>query len=212
MSMHFAPQWVKPIKPTGTALTPIVDPTPAPIKPVNTFVISPNVPFPALSQGQYSASPTNATTAREPSLSYSRATHTSVIPTSPTDGTYLPNGETNGIDHSNPHPFRYSREQILGLWDEDKVKDTPIELEGMLDSGGVVVSDNVAQPVGLREMTEVEKKARWWLQSRMKLILCSDSFSPPPSTLRLLPGALCRPLSAESPIHLLSMASLPVVP
>jgi PERQ amino acid-rich with GYF domain-containing protein len=46
----------------------------------------------------------------------------------------------------------------LALWEEDKVKDTPFELAEMLDNGGVLVSRAVAKPVGLRDLTETEKK------------------------------------------------------
>jgi len=158
MSIHFAPRWLKPIKPTGTSPTPTSDNSPVPIKPVNTLANTPNVPFPALSQGQFSASPVSSTGAREHVLSYSRATHTTMSPNTSADGSYFSNGETNGKVDPNHHPFRYSREQILALWDEDKVKETPIELVEMLDVGDVLVSKSVERPVGLGELSEVEKK------------------------------------------------------
>lgn len=68
--------------------------------------------------------------------------------------------EPNGTLDSNPHPFRYSRDQILALWDEDKVRETPIELVEMSEGGGVMVSKGAARPVGLRDMTDMEKKVR----------------------------------------------------
>ncbi len=76
----------------------------------------------------------------------------------PTDGSYFPYAERNGFGDANPHPFRHSRDQILALWDEEKVKKTPIELVEMLDAGSVLVRKTVTRPVGLRELTEVEKK------------------------------------------------------
>lgn len=86
-------------------------------------------------------------------MSYSRATH--AHPQSPTaDASYFPPQGENGTGH----PFRYSREQILGLYDEDKVRDVPIELRELLEQGGVLVSKQPVKPIGLRELTEVEKK------------------------------------------------------
>jgi len=156
--MHFAPQWAKPIKPAGTSFTSNPDPSHVSLKSLtNHLNNNSSIPFPALSQGQISASPVITTTPKEPSLSYSRATHTAVAPNSPAETSYQ-NGDLTGNGESNPYPFRYSREQILALWDEDKVKETPIELAGMLDSGGVHVSKKVAKPVGLRDLAEVEKK------------------------------------------------------
>ena len=160
MSMHFAPQWVKPIKPSGTTITPTTE-TPAPPRPslsLNSSAAPPNsnIPFPALSQnhsqGAQHPPPNN------PALSYSRITHTLISPAVPNDYSYFPHPEQNGTD-PNPHPFRYSREQILALWDEDKVKNTPIELKEMLN--GVLVSKSLVKPVGLRDINEVEKKASW---------------------------------------------------
>jgi PERQ amino acid-rich with GYF domain-containing protein len=91
-------------------------------------------------------------------LSYSRATHTPTTPGFPADSSYFPYTEPNGHANGNPHPFRYSREQMLGLWDEEKVRNTPIELVDMLENGGVLVSKTVVRPIGLREPTENEKK------------------------------------------------------
>ena len=47
---------------------------------------------------------------------------------------------------------------MLALWDEEKVRDPPIELSDLLESGGVLVSQEVVKPVGLRDLTELEKK------------------------------------------------------
>lgn len=93
-------------------------------------------------------------------MTYSRVTHTPLSPGFPADGSYFPSsdGGVNGGD-TRPHPFRYSRDQILALWEEDKVKDTPFELAEMLESGGVLVSKSVTKPIGLRELSETEKKA-----------------------------------------------------
>lgn len=49
---------------------------------------------------------------------------------------------------------------MLGLWDEEKVRNTPIELVDMLENGGVLVSKSVVRPIGLRDLTENEKKVR----------------------------------------------------
>lgn len=78
----------------------------------------------------------------------------------PGDGSYFPYSDANGTGDVNPHPFRYSREQILAHWDEDKVKGTPIELVEILEAGGVLVSKDVIRPVGLRDLTEAEKRVR----------------------------------------------------
>jgi PERQ amino acid-rich with GYF domain-containing protein len=150
MSMHFAPQWVKPIKPTGTVTNQGHDtamPGKQPTTPTS------NVPFPALSH----SSNTTPASGINPPMSYSRAIHTPQSPSFPNDGPYFP--EEGGKDGDpNPHPFRYSRDQILALWDEEKVKNTPIELAEMLDNGGVLVSKVVNKPIGLREMSDIEKK------------------------------------------------------
>lgn len=61
----------------------------------------------------------------------------------------------------NPHPFRYSREQILSLFDESKFKERPIELVEMAEGGGVLVSQSVNRPVGMRDLTDAEKKVRF---------------------------------------------------
>ncbi|OWZ70991.1 hypothetical protein AYX14_03615 [Cryptococcus neoformans] len=146
MSMHFAPQWAKPIKPSGSTTT-----TPTTEVPVRKSTTS--SPFPALSANPSSASPTTTT---HPTLSYSRVTHTPSSPNVATDG-YFPNQDLNG-GMVNPHPFRYSREQILSLFDESKFKERPIELVEMAEGGGVLVSQSVNRPVGMRDLTDTEKK------------------------------------------------------
>ncbi len=88
-------------------------------------------------------------------MSYSRATHTPLSPNNPGESSYFPyteGGASNGLG------FKYTREQMLALWEEDKVKELPIELVQLLSDGRVLVSKNVQKPVGLREQTEVEKK------------------------------------------------------
>ncbi|OXG22932.1 cytoplasmic protein [Cryptococcus neoformans Ze90-1] len=146
MSMHFAPQWAKPIKPSGSTTT-----TPTTEVPVRKSTTS--SPFPALSANPSSASPTTTT---HPTLSYSRVTHTPSSPNVATDG-YFPDQDLNG-GMVNPHPFRYSREQILSLFDESKFKERPIELVEMAEGGGVLVSQSVNRPVGMRDLTDTEKK------------------------------------------------------
>lgn len=47
---------------------------------------------------------------------------------------------------------------MLGLWDEEKVRNTPIELVDMLENGGVLVSKSVIRPIGLRDLNETERK------------------------------------------------------
>ena len=190
--MHFAPQWVKPIKPTGTSLTPTSDTSSATTKTSNSLVSSLNIPFPVLSQAQRAESPTTTSGVREPPLSYSRVTHTPVSPSLNGDSSYFayPEGDSNAI--GNLHPFRYSREQILALWDEDQVKQTPIELMEMLDTGGELVSKSVVRPVGLRGMTEEEKKVRF--SSTVSALLdvtprqlFATSIHPPVLTRRPMP-------------------------
>ena len=163
MSMHFVPQWVKPIKPTGTSQAT----TPTALNggvggdlasPSSLTGSKPSQPFPALTGCGWGTnggrgSPTTAT-APNPALSYSRATY---APQSPgvADTSYFPDQDVNP---GNPHPFRYSRDQILGLYDENKFKDVPMELLDLLDQNGILVSKLPVKPVGLRELTEGEKK------------------------------------------------------
>jgi PERQ amino acid-rich with GYF domain-containing protein len=159
--MHFAPQWVKPIKPTGSsATTPNsteIQPSALNPHPVKQAQAQPQVPFPALTPSNQPP-PLSATTGGGMGhMSYSRATHTPASPSFPTDGSYFPTDD-NGAS-LNPHPFRYSREQILGLYDEDKFKSTPIELVELLEQGSVLVSPHINRPIAMRELTDAEKKA-----------------------------------------------------
>lgn len=147
--MHFAPQWAKPIKPSGSTTT-----TPTTEVPLRKSTTS--SPFPALSTNPPSASPTTAT---HPTLSYSRVTHTPSSPNVATEG-YFPNQDLNGGE-VNAHPFKYSREQILGLFDESKFKKRPIELVEMAEGAGVLVSLSLNRPVSMRDLTDAEKKVRF---------------------------------------------------
>ncbi|KAK8843328.1 hypothetical protein IAR55_006983 [Kwoniella newhampshirensis] len=165
MSMHFAPQWVKPIKPSGPSLTPTSEspstiPRKSTLSSTTTHLphANSNVPFPALSHAQRAASPTTATS-NNPPLTYSRVTHTPLSPSVPGDGSYFPYQEPNGAGaEPTAHPFRYSREQILALFDESKFKERPIELVEMAEGGAVLVSKGINRPVGLRDLSEAEKK------------------------------------------------------
>ena len=148
--MHFAPQWVKPIKPTGSAITPTAETAP----PVSAKPAS--SPFPALSGSGAAATQASAQPTNQP-LSYSRVTHPPRSPAQATDG-YFPYDESNAPGEPQAHPFRYSREQILALWDEEKVRETPVELTEVLSSGGVLAASSVVLPVGMRDLNEVEKK------------------------------------------------------
>lgn len=159
--MHFAPQWVKPIKPTGSsATTPTateIQPSALNPHPVKQAPAQPQVPFPALNPSNQPP-PLSATTGGGMGhMSYSRATHTPASPSFPTDGSYFPTDD-NGAS-PNPHPFRYSREQILGLYDEEKFKTTPIEFVDLLEQGSVLVSSHINRPIAMRELTDIEKKA-----------------------------------------------------
>ncbi|WVQ63939.1 uncharacterized protein L199_002096 [Kwoniella botswanensis] len=184
MSIHFAPQWVKPIKPSGTFLTPTTE-QPASLKTNSSHSsTAPNVSFPALSQSQRGApgGVTSPSSGQAPNntqpLSYSRVTHTPLSPNFPSDASYFPyqepNGNVNGVngDNATSHPFRYGRDQILNLFDENKFKERPIELVEMAEGGGVLVSKSVNRPIGLRDLTEIEKK------------LLATSIHPPPPTRR----------------------------
>jgi hypothetical protein len=126
----------------------------SPSMPKSATNIAHNVPFPALSSNgaAHPSVPANS------GLSYSRVTHTPTTPGFPADSSYFPYTEPNGHGQdAKPHPFRYSREQILGLWDEEKVRETPIELVDLGD-GGILVSKAVVRPIGLRDLTEQERK------------------------------------------------------
>ncbi|WVQ93228.1 hypothetical protein IAU59_000293 [Kwoniella sp. CBS 9459] len=194
MSIHFAPQWVKPIKPSGTSLTPTTE-TPnnlafgsaaaltaaapasgAPGSRISSHsVVAPNpaVPFPALSGGRASPTTNTSSSGPNPPLSYSRVTHTPLSPNFPQDASYFPYTEPNNQQNieNGAHPFRYSRDQILALFDESKFKDRPIELVELAE-GGVLVSKSVNRPVGLRDLSEIEKK------------LLATTIHPPPPTRR----------------------------
>lgn len=184
MSIHFAPQWVKPIKPSGTSTTPTTDTPPNTLgggrpahltslaPPTPSSANGPSVPFPALggtTQGMLSPSAATATSNASHSMTYSRATHTPLSPSRPGESSIFPDtdeGRANGLG------FRYSKEFMLGLWDEDKVRDMPIELVQLLDDGRVLVSKTVQRPVGLREQTEAERR------------LLASSVHPPAVTRR----------------------------
>lgn len=156
MSMHFAPQWVKPIKPTGSALAASGD---SALGQSLKTSAAPASPFPALGQPR-SGSP-NAPASSNPPLSYSRVTHTPASPSFSGDGyfPYAGDGQNGGADPS-PHPFRYSRDQILAIWDAEKYKERPIELMQMAETenGAVLVSKAIVNPVGLRELSDTEKR------------------------------------------------------
>lgn len=192
--MHFAPQWVKPIKPTGTSAaspnTAEISPSALNPHPSKTPTQHAQVPFPALSSGTL-GSPISATHPgnNNAPMSYSRATHTPVSPGFPTDGSYFPSPDTNGAS-LNPYPFRYSKEQILALFDEEKVKGTPIELVDLREKGSVLVAPHANRPIGLRELTEAEKKA----SGNLDLVL-NSAYMPRSSLLPftpLCPGGLNR--------------------
>lgn len=179
MSIHFAPQWVKPIKPAGSSAT---TPTTAEMSPTaftshssKTSNQHPQVPFPALSSGNHQSSVSTNNASNNAPMSYSRATHTPASPGFPTDGSYFPSPDANGTS-LNPYPFRYSREQILNLFDEDKVKGTPIELVSLLEQGSVLVAPHANRPIGMRELNETEKKASGDLAKYIKELIPLDSF------------------------------------
>lgn len=169
MSIHFAPQWVKPIKPSGSsATTPSAveqSPTalnssqahqrnhPAPTAP------SSQVPFPALSSAHNSpiAFPSSGA-APNPPMSYSRATHTPASPGFPTDGSYFPTSDGSNGSAINQKPFKYTRDEILRLYDEERFKGMPIEFADLLDRGLSVVAPQPNRPLGLRDMSEAQKK------------------------------------------------------
>lgn len=157
--MHFAPQWVKPIKPAGPALTPTTETPPLAHHKVAPAAI-PSSPFPALGQPR-SGSPNHGSNGgQNQPLSYSRVTHTPASPSFGGEGYFPYSGadSQNGAGDPSPYPFRYSREQILAVWDEDKFKERPIELMQIAENGAVIVSKDVTKPVGLRELSELEKK------------------------------------------------------
>ncbi|KAL7421333.1 kinesin-like protein [Cryptotrichosporon argae] len=148
MSIHFAPQWVKPIKPSSASVTPTSDAPPR--------LAASNTAFPALAPSPTASSLMGAHAAGggggAAPLSYSRVTHTPVSP-NPADGYFGGYAAANG-----EHPFRYTREQMLALWDEDKVRDRPIELVDIAEAGSVIVSKDIVKPVGRRELSDIEKK------------------------------------------------------
>lgn len=150
--MHFAPQWVKPIKPTGPAATSGDVPLPSARQ---THQSTPSHPFPALNPGR-SSSPSTATTPSNPALSYSKITHSQSpqSPSFPSDGGRSASYSENG----NAHPFRYPKDQIYGLWDAEKVKEVPIELAGLMEHAALLVSTEVVKPIGMRDLNDIEKK------------------------------------------------------
>ena len=161
--MHFAPQWVKPIKPTGPA-TPQNGDVPPPS--ARQAQATTSHPFPALNPGR-SSSPSTATGPSNPALSYSKITH------SHSQSTQSPNfSSENGFqsygENGNTHPFRYTTEQILALWNPDRVKEVPIELAELMEHGSVLVSKEAVKPIGLRDLSEVEKKVSLALSSGVR--------------------------------------------
>lgn len=80
-------------------------------------------------------------------------------PNFPRDGSYFPSGD-HTAQNGHPHPFRYSKEAMLALWSEEKVKERPIELADLGAGAEVMVSKGLVKPVGLRELSDAEKKVR----------------------------------------------------
>lgn len=178
MSIHFAPQWVKPIKPSGgSATTPgAAEQSPTALNSSQTrqstsasnttnhsSASQAQVPFPALSSLNSPLALSSSGAAPNPPMSYSRATHTPASPGFPNDGSYFPASDRQNGSAPDPHPFRYTREQILGLYDEEKFKGMPIEFVDLLDRGLSVVAPQPRRPLGMREVTEAEKKVCWRL-------------------------------------------------
>jgi hypothetical protein len=56
------------------------------------------------------------------------------------------------------HPFRYSKEQMLVVWKESGPNKSVLGAEVARWPG--IVRDTITEPVGLRELTAEEKKAR----------------------------------------------------
>lgn len=52
------------------------------------------------------------------------------------------------------HPFRYSKEYMLGLWSDNKDRELPIEFERW----EVIFRPDGGMPAGLKDMDEVEKR------------------------------------------------------
>lgn len=151
--MHFAPQWVKPIKPTGPAAAAATATADVPPPSSRGLSSSTSHPFPALNPGR-SSSP-SLTTPTNPVLSYSKITTASspLSPSFPAENGYFPHAA-----RGDAHPFRYGRDEILALWDEERVKEVPIELAELLEHAGVLVSKDAVKPVGMRDINDVEKK------------------------------------------------------
>lgn len=162
--MHFAPQWVKPMK-TAAALN---SGDAAPQSTRQTHQSTPSHPFPALNPGR--ASPSIVPAPSNPAMSYSKITNAQSpqSPSFPADNAAQAQ-EQNG----NTRPFRYSRDFIIGLWDEVKVKEVPIELAELMEHGGVLVSKEVVKPIGMRDLSEVEKKVRLLFFTKGR---CADLF------------------------------------
>lgn len=91
----------------------------------------------------------------EPSaISYSAITRDHPTPLSPESG----DGYGGGLDHivDPSKPFRYSKEYMLGLYDEDKQKARELPFE--FERWGVVFREEGGNPISLNPLTEMEKK------------------------------------------------------
>jgi PERQ amino acid-rich with GYF domain-containing protein len=101
-------------------------------------------------------------------LSYSRITNNPILPSFPPENGYY-TGQTDGVEGGGK-PFQYTPEQIFALYDEEKVRERPIELVDLAENGGALVSKSVVRPVGMRDLTEIEKKVSFsWLKGECQL-------------------------------------------
>lgn len=76
---------------------------------------------------------------------------------------YGSSSDTYPLKQQDPNrPFRYTKQQMLALFDQDAVKARPLELLDLVQRGdgsdGVILNDKVGVPMGLIEWTEEEKK------------------------------------------------------
>ena len=80
---------------------------------------------------------------------------------------------------------------MLALWDEQKVKERPIELTDIGAGAEILVSKAVVKPVGLRDLSEVEKKVSTSMDRSQMLTLPQllGTSVHPPNPLRRQPAA-----------------------
>lgn len=91
------------------------------------------------------------------------------------------------------HPFRYSKEYMLGLWQENKDRELPIEFERW----EVIFRPEAGMPSGLKDLDEVERRVRF----HSALFLLSNCTLLTLTAVAVIPTGLLRFLQPRATTH-----------